>query len=318
MRTPLLLAVLLGLHAVAADTITKEYGFCPKYAIQSGDTIFQLAEKLNVTTEALTEAATGCGADLSLLQIDQEICLPGYNSTICTHVLETDPDRPWCQVYEVQDGDTITSVAALFNITEEDLVDLNADYLEDGWALPYAGQYVRMPGWNQKKCRDFNDNDTPDCQMYVVQAGDSATMIAQKFKVSLEDMLELNELNDTDALQPNFKLKIPEWNETCPPEGIPAVVPADTVDCRVTQLGEGESLALLAEEYSTSVQDIQKVNPTLKNVTTLQPGIYVNLPPFPRACVGNGNLVDVAGESTVPEDFDYNGLKGPIPISLAC
>ena len=124
-------------------------------------------------------------------------------------------------------------------------------------------------------------------------------------QVSLEDMLELNELNDTDALQPNFKvrpagcvfvapderrradplgweagmhrperpplptfavachvgcccqltrqtsntepgwalipvccvccagvlqLKIPEWNETCPPEGIPAVVPADTVE----------------------------------------------------------------------------------------
>lgn len=143
--------------------LVAEYGFCPKYAIQSGDTIFQLAEKLNVTTgacaprwplpallllaggtctcqhvaplsasnalplhcpeglsshpqsrpgavncrraptnrtppaaaphrclaEALTEAATGCGADLSLLQIDQEICLPGYNSTICTHVLET-------------------------------------------------------------------------------------------------------------------------------------------------------------------------------------------------------------------------------------
>lgn len=43
--------------------------------------------------------------------------------------LPADPDRPWCQVYEVQDGDTITSVAALFNITEEDLVDLNAG----GW-----------------------------------------------------------------------------------------------------------------------------------------------------------------------------------------
>ena len=41
------------------------------------------------------------------------------------------------------------------------------------------------PGRNQKKCRDFNDNDTPDCQMYVVQAGDSATMIAQKFKVRM-------------------------------------------------------------------------------------------------------------------------------------
>lgn len=36
---------------------------------------------------------------------------------------------------------------------------------------------------NQDKCRDFNDNDRPLCQMYTVQAGDTATEIAQKYKV---------------------------------------------------------------------------------------------------------------------------------------
>lgn len=121
-----------------------------------------------------------------------------------------DPDRPWCQVYEIQAGDTTTSVAKLFNITEDQLIALNSggctlhqartaaaqrgercvagltrprradvrlglqacmacvapppnpalpcpttslsvpprsDYLADGWKLPFAGQYVRIPGW---------------------------------------------------------------------------------------------------------------------------------------------------------------------------
>jgi hypothetical protein len=38
----------------------------------------------------------------------------------------------------------------------------------------------------------------------------------------------------------------------------------------VTQLGDGESLALLAEQYSTSFLKIQAVNPALMNVTLLQ------------------------------------------------
>ena len=37
---------------------------------------------------------------------------------------------------------------------------------------------------SQSKCRDFNDNDLPKCQVYTVVAGDSAIDIAQKFKAS--------------------------------------------------------------------------------------------------------------------------------------
>lgn len=49
--------------------------------------------------------------------------------------------------------------------------------------LPATGTYIRLPGWNQKECRDFNDNDRPECQVYTVQAGDIATDIAAKYKV---------------------------------------------------------------------------------------------------------------------------------------
>ena len=129
-----------------------------------------------------------------------------------------DPDRPYCQVYTVQLGDTTTSVAAKFGISEAELIALNsgekhwraglpvgkqqrsrnssrcsdilfaswglhcrssfpaavppaaptsqpasqpasshpyhpcmpcspADYLDAGFTLPRAGQYVRLPGW---------------------------------------------------------------------------------------------------------------------------------------------------------------------------
>lgn len=41
-----------------------------------------------------------------------------------------------------------------------------------------------------------------------------------------------------------------------------------------------------------------------------RPGDYVNIPPFGPECVGSGQLVDVAGASTVPADYNYNGLQG--------
>ena len=41
-----------------------------------------------------------------------------------------------------------------------------------------------MPRRNQVQCRDFSDNNLPDCRVYTVVAGDTATSIAEKFKVS--------------------------------------------------------------------------------------------------------------------------------------
>ena len=58
-----------------------------------------------------------------------------------------DPDRPWCQAYVVQSGDTDTSIASMFGMTVPQLIALNTDYLQGGQAQPYANEYLRLPGW---------------------------------------------------------------------------------------------------------------------------------------------------------------------------
>lgn len=306
-----LLLTLQGALSKPTEAIIAEYGFCPKYMVKAADTLFEIAKALKVDQAELTAATTACGIDIALLQVGSEICLPGYNMDLCGDVVRTDPDRAFCQVYIVKEGDTPASVALKFEIKEEALVQLNSDYLDDGYTLPKAGQYVRIPGWNQATCRDFNDNDRNPCQMYTVQAQDTAMDIAQKYKVDLEETLALNGLNATAVLPLNFKLKLPQWNANCTAEGIPAELPSDTVGCRVTQLKSNENLALLAERYMTTLNAVLAVNPTLEaNPTLLQPGTYVNLPAFGPECVGAGNLVDTptGGSTTLPADFDYNGM----------
>ena len=47
--------------------------------------------------------------------------------------------------------------------------------------------------------------------------------------MDLAETLALNNLTAADPLPLNFRLKLPKWDATCSPDGIPAVVPADTV-----------------------------------------------------------------------------------------
>ena len=49
-------------------------------------------------------------------------------------------------------------------------------------------------------------------------------------QVDVDEMLALNGLDPAAPLALNFKLKLPEWNATCPADGIPAVLPSDTVE----------------------------------------------------------------------------------------
>lgn len=44
-------------------------------------------------------------------------------------------------------------------------------------------------------------------------------------------MLALNNLSEADPLQLNTRLKLPKWDATCSADGVPAVLPADTVRC---------------------------------------------------------------------------------------
>jgi hypothetical protein len=43
--------------------------------------------------------------------------------------------------------------------------------------------------------------------VYIVQPGDSLAVIAQKFLVSVDETVELNSINASDPLQPNFRVR---------------------------------------------------------------------------------------------------------------
>ena len=61
-------------------------------------------------------------------------------------------------------------------------------------------------------------------------------------------------------------------------------------------------------QYQTTIAAIEAVNPSITDFNLVQPGTLLNIPPFAPSCAGQGNLVDVAGSTTVPSTYTYNGV----------
>jgi murein DD-endopeptidase MepM/ murein hydrolase activator NlpD len=83
--------------------------------------------------------------------------------------------------------------------------------------------------------------------VYVVQPGDSLSLIARTFGVSLSDLLTANGLTINSVLQPGQRLVIPGW------EGVSGLLSTAPVEL-------GENLDILSRRYQMSRQAILSLN----------------------------------------------------------
>ena len=91
------------------------------------------------------------------------------------------------KIYKVTTGDTLESIAKKFNTTVRELQDINGkDYIS-------FGEMIIVPN-NQND--DWFDT-------YIVQKGDNLYAIAQKYNISLIDLLNINGLDKDDYIYPN-------------------------------------------------------------------------------------------------------------------
>ena len=100
-------------------------------------------------------------------------------------------------VYVVQKGDTLYSIAKKFGLTIDELKTLN-DLGSD--IISVGQQLIIKP----------NNTDTED-DIYIVQKGDSLWAIAQKYNISVDDLIKYNNLSNL-TLQIGQQLLIPNSN----------------------------------------------------------------------------------------------------------
>ena len=256
------------------------------YIVKPGDTLYSIARKYNTTVDELITLNNLTNTNLS---INQQIKLPMGEE-------QTD-----YETYTIGDGDSLYSIANKYNISVSDLIDYNA--LPSTILVP--GEVIRIP----KNSVNAKEN------IYVVKPGDTLYRIANAYNVSINDLINFNNLM-SNILSIGQELIIPIKPVTEEDYVVYEVVPNDTLysiarrfntkvasiksfnnlTSDLLNIGQvlqipinntefvyqtytikpGDTLYSIAKKYNTTVADIMAINDDLSNV--LRIGQVIKIP----------------------------------------
>lgn len=102
------------------------------------------------------------------------------------------------RVYQVQEGETLESIARQLNTTIQNLKKINGIQNDNMFLRP--GSFLIVPMVDDR------------FQTYVVKKGDNLYAIAREYDVNYDTLLKLNGLEDADIIYPDQEILIPNKN----------------------------------------------------------------------------------------------------------
>ncbi len=205
------------------------------YTVKSGDTLYSIAKKYDISVDELKSLNN---LSSNTLSIGQVLKVPSSD------VEPEEPDVP-ITTYTVKVGDTLYSIAKLFNTTVDNIRNLNgltSDVLSIGQVLKISSDVDTGP-----------DPEEPgSVNTYTVKAGDTLYSIARKFNMNFNDLKTLNNLT-SDILSIGQVLKVSG-----------DVVPNETYTVKA-----GDTLYSIARKFNTTVDNIISKNNLQSSVLSI-------------------------------------------------
>ena len=202
------------------------------YVVQKGDSLYSIANQFGITVDELKNANN---LTSNLLTIGQRLIIPRQN--------QPDSFPGEYTVYTVKSGDTLYKIANQFDVDVNDIIELNQ--------LPSTvlsiGQQLLIPT-EQSSVPPSNSNFT-----YTVQAGDSLWKIANQYGITVDELIDANNLDST-VLQIGDILTIPNRTEE-PDNQLPPT--NNSIEYVVKS---GDSLYSIAKKYGITANELQQYN----------------------------------------------------------
>ena len=254
---PLLLIVALVLPGVAPAYANTTY------VVQTGDTLYLISLKFNVSMAAIMQANGLTNPDL--IYVGQQLIIPSTSSGTGTSSGSSSSSSG--TAYIVQAGDTLSKISLKFNVSLAKIVGANGITNPN---IVYVGQRLMIPGpdWVPSTSTSGGTTSIPTGTNYVVQSGDTLSRIAQRYGVTVAALMSLNAITNPNLIFVGQRLVISGSSgstspvpTSAPQAATPTPVPSTPVTGGTTYVVQaGDTLWGISMKYSVSVASIKSAN----------------------------------------------------------
>lgn len=211
------------------------------YIVKAGDTLYSLAKRYDTTVNELIRLNN---LPSRFLSVGQQLRIP----------INVDNSGDNYVIYSVKVGDNLYKIAKNNNVTVDEIIEFNN--LTSN--LLSIGQQLKIPIRN-------NIGDSDEYQTYVVKSGDNLYKIANAYGMSVDELIELNNLNST-ALSIGQVLKVKQNYYSGISLGSKCYGTGYKEPSYLTYtVKRGDNLYTIARKYNTSVDNLIELNNLTSN-----------------------------------------------------
>jgi len=226
-----------------------------QYVVKEGDSLGSIADQFETDVEVL-RSLNNLNSDS--LAVGQPLNVP-YKEGMTAEGMPTPTPGPF--MYTIQNGDTISGLAARFGVDASEIIDANIANMVDPNNLA-VGTTVVIPGYqapseasSEESGETTEEGESASSSeggqvVHVVQAGQGLIEIATLYGVPVDDIMAANNLTEQDILRIGQKLIIPGVTKRD--------VAAAEGDIHIVQAGE--SLLSIALLFGVTVEELQEAN----------------------------------------------------------
>ena len=179
--------------------------------------------------------------------------------------------------YTIQPGDTLAVIAMKNGVNWRDVAKWNQI---DPEKTLFVGTSLYLYDAKPQETQGTSKS-TAKPDVYVVEANDSLSGVANQFNLSVKQLAEYNDLSVTDGLFVGQKLQLKEpKNSRSSAKAEPKVAQANArrIATKSYTVKRGEYLKLIADRYALSNQELAELTPGLTAGSNLMVGQKINVP----------------------------------------
>lgn len=240
-------------------------GATSKYTVQSGDTLFGVANKFDTSTQTI--------AELNNVSTDYRVQRGEVLVVPAKAVVTPDPKPAAKSVavktttYTVKSGESLGSIANDYNMSVSELASLNNLKTNSGVKV---GQKLQVPSTaSNAAAKDKTPQKAADdtkvvskykgaTESYSVKSGESLNSLASKYNIAASDLAALNGIKPNTGLQRGQTIKVPKI----------------TISYKVKS---GDSMTSVAKKYGISPKELAGMN-NMTATTQLKIGQTITVP----------------------------------------